>query len=255
MLSDRIKAVVEVFLVEAVFFIVAWYFQAIYQYYGWYSKVVMIILGFMGILVHRKSENYRIFPRNLWFSVKWTLYTIFLFIIINMVMLIISSFIMEIRINFKALIIDIVWFFLFVGFSEELFFRGYVQSRLNEVFTYRYEKILGVNFKWSRGTLITSIVFFGIPHILSGINLFTGRIVINPIIVMVTIFACFIGVILGVLRERTGGIILPTMLHGLIDFTVYGVGRMIGIALSNIAAIIAIFLFLAIFFKKILETD
>jgi len=254
-LSDKLKAIIEVSIVEAVFFVVAWYLQAIHQMqYGWYSKTVMIILGFAGILIHRKSRNYRILPRNLRFSVKWATYTILLFAIID-VIIVLASLLMapRLRINLRALIIDAIWFFLFVGFSEELFFRGYVQSRLNEVFTHKYEKILGVDFKWSRGTLITGVVFFGIPHILTGINPFTGRAFISPVIVMVTLFACFLGIIFGVLREKTGGIILPTILHSLIDFTVYGIGRIVGLALSNIAAGVAIFLFLAISFQKILK--
>ncbi len=72
---------------------------------------------------------------------------------------------------------------------------------------------------------------------------------------MVTLFACFLGVIFGVLREKTGGIILPTILHSIIDFTVYGIGRIIGIIFSNVVARISIFLFLAIFFEKILKEE
>lgn len=255
MLTDKSRAVAEAFLVEAIFFVIAWYLQAMYQTsYGWYSKVVMIILGFIGILIHRKSGSYSILPVNMRFSIGWCIRIILLFAVIDIATLLAYSFmISKPKFSLRTLVMDAVWFFLFVGFSEELFFRGYLQSRLNEAFAQKYEKILGVRFEWSKGTLITGAFFFGIPHILTGVNPFMGKVTISPIIVMVTFFACFLGVIFGVLREKTGGIILPTVLHGLIDFTVYGMGRIVGIVLSNIAAIVAIFLFFSVFFEKILE--
>ena len=256
MLNDKLGAMIEIFLAEIFFFVMAWYLQAINRMsYGWYSKIIMIILGFIGILIHRKrSRNYTLLPRNIAFSIKWSIYTLVLFTVVDLItLLIFSSIVSRIKIDLKMLVIDLVWFFIFVGFAEELFFRGYSQPRLNEVFTEKYKKILGIEYEWSKGTLIVAVLFFGIPHILTGVNPFTGRTNINPLIVMVTLFACFLGVLFGVLREKTGGIVLPTILHALIDFTVYGIGRITGIIFSNFAAGISIFLFLAIFFDKILK--
>ena len=256
-LLDRVFTLTECFLFLAIFFVLAWYFEMIQgaNTYGWYSKLIMILLGFIGIFLHKKPGEYGLVPKNWRFSLKWGAYIFLLFIGLSFLTILISILlsIANLEVDPRTLVVDFIWYFIFVGFAEELFFRGYVQSRLNEVFTHKYDRILGVEFKWSKGTLITGVALFGVPHILTGINPFTGRAVISPIIVMVTLFACFLGVILGVLREKTGGVVLPTILHSLIDFTVYGVGRIVGIVLSNIATGIAIFLFFAFFFQKILK--
>ncbi|RJS90809.1 hypothetical protein CW705_05275 [Candidatus Bathyarchaeota archaeon] len=68
----------------------------------------------------------------------------------------------------------------------------------------------------------------------------------------VTASACFIGVVLGVIKEKTGGVLLPAVIHGLLDFTTFGVGRVTGLLLSGIASAAALFLFFAFLFEKIL---
>ena len=255
---DKLKvlAIIEVIFIEIVFFISAWFFQALYpSTYGWYSKIIMILLGLLGILIHKRLRDYGLAPKSLKFSVKWSIYIIILFTIINVAVILVAfaTGLSDLRVDLEQFFIDMVWYFIFVGFAEEFFFRGYVQSRLNEVFTKKYKKILGVDFEWSQGTLITGIFLFGIPHILTGINPFTGSINISLMTLMIVFFASFLGVIFGVLREKTGGIIVPTILHGLIDFTVFGIGRIIGLGLSNIAAMIALFIFFALCFERILR--
>ena len=157
------------------------------------------------------------------------------------------------KVNARLLLIDAIWFFIFVGFAEELFFRGYVQSRLNEVFIKKYKRILGINFEWHQGTLITGVIFFGIPHILVGINPFSGFYNVSLMDIMIAVFASFLGVIFGIIREKTGDIIIPSILHGLVDFTVIGIGRIIGLGLSNIVAVVALFFFFALIFERILK--
>ena len=255
---DKLKvlAIIEVIFIEIVFFISAWFFQALYpSTYGWFSKIIMILLGLLGILIHKRLRDYGLAPKSLKFSVKWSFYITILFTIINVAVILVAfaTGLSDLRVDLEQFFIDMVWYFIFVGFAEEFFFRGYVQSRLNEVFTKKYKKILGVDFEWSQGTLITGIFFFGIPHILTGINPFTGIINISLMTLMIVFFASFLGVIFGVLREKTGGIIVPTILHGLIDFTVFGIGRIIGLGLSNIAAMIALFIFFALCFERILR--
>ena len=157
------------------------------------------------------------------------------------------------KVNARLLLIDAIWFFIFVGFAEELFFRGYVQSRLNEVFIKKYKRILGINFEWHQGTLITGVIFFGLPHILVGINPFSGFYHVSLMNIMIAVFASFLGVIFGIIREKTGAIIIPSILHGLVDFTVFGIGRIIGLGLSNIVAVVALFFFFALIFERILK--
>jgi len=254
MSEDAAKAVLEVSVAEASFFVVAWYFQSIATGgYGWYSKSFMILIGMIAILLHGKPQKYGLTLRNLRFSLKWCIYVILIFLSTSLAALFASMFFGFFRtVSLRVLLVDLVWFFLFVGFAEELFFRGYVQSRLNEVFRKKYGKILWVDFEWSEGTLITGVFFFGLAHILVGVNPFTGRMAITPAAVMITAFACFMGVVFGVLAEKTGSILLPTVLHGLIDFTVFSLGRLTSLAVSNIAALAAMFLFFLLAFERLL---
>jgi len=252
----KFVAVLEVTIFEALFFIFAWMFAWIYpSSYGWYSKFIMITLGAIGILIHRDIRNYGLSLKNLKFSVKWSIYISLLFSIIIIITLVTSyvAGFLKTEIDTNLLLINAVWYFIFVGFAEEFFFRGYIQSRLNEVFTKKYKRIIGVDFEWHQGTLITGVCFFGIPHILVGVNPFMGLYKISWTIIILVISASFLGVIFGAIREKTGDIIIPTILHGLIDFTVYVIGKVIGLALSNLITIIAIFLFLAFMFERILK--
>lgn len=254
MSKDLAKAVLEVSTAEAAFFIVAWYFQSTVSVgYGWYSKAFMILVGAVATLLHGKPREYGLTFRNLKFSLKWCIYVTLIFLSTSLAALFVSMFFGSFKtVSLRAILVDLVWFFLFVGFAEELFFRGYVQSRLNEVFGKKYRKILWVNFEWSEGTLITGVFFFGLPHILVGVNPFTGRATITPMIVAMAVFACFMGVVFGVLAEKTGSILLPTVLHGLIDFTVFSLGRLTSMTISNAATGAAMFIFFLLVFERLL---
>jgi len=256
-LEESFKAIVEVLIVEILFFLVAWYLQSIEaSNYGWTSKTFMMILGIAGVIIHKRPREYGLIPKNLKFDLKWSAYTLIIFILTSISTITVSFFLNHLRpIKLNVIITDFLWFFIFVGFAEELFFRGYIQSRLNEVFDRRFESFLWVRFEWMEGTLITGVIFFGLPHILTAINPFKGRIILTPLIFLITISACFIGVVLGVIRERSGDILLPTVIHGAIDFMTFGVGRLIGLALSNITTGIALFLFFLLIFEGMLKDE
>ena len=55
-----------------------------------------------------------------------------------------------------SIICYFVLFFVFVGPIEELVFRGYIQSRLNEAFDRPY-RFFGIS--WGSGLIITSLLF------------------------------------------------------------------------------------------------
>lgn len=44
---------------------------------------------------------------------------------------------------------------------------------------------------------------------------------------------------------------MPTVLHGLTDFTIFGVGKFVGLPLSIAAMVVSLFLFFALAFEKI----
>jgi membrane protease YdiL (CAAX protease family) len=98
--------------------------------------------------------------------------------------------------------------FLLVGFGEELFFRGYVQSRLNFVFGRPY-RLLGMAF--GAGLVITALLF-GAIHVLNPVDYFQGR---YDFAWGSGIVSACSGCYYGCLREKTGSILASGIAHGL----------------------------------------
>lgn len=103
---------------------------------------------------------------------------------------------------FSGLLAQIVVKLVFVGFLEEYFFRGYLQSRLNDAFGRPFE-LGGVGFG---AGLILSAALFGVMHPLSSLEgtpwpwgLWTGA----------------AGLVFGYLREKSGSAVAPGIAHGL----------------------------------------
>jgi hypothetical protein len=97
---------------------------------------------------------------------------------------------------------------LFVGFGEEILYRGYMQSRLNEVFGRPFQ-FFGVPYGW--GAIVTSL-FFGLSHVgILGwiLGLSTG------ITLAWGFWTFFGGLVFGFVREKSGSILAPALLHGL----------------------------------------
>lgn len=84
----------------------------------------------------------------------------------------------------------------FVAIPEELFYRGYLQTRLDEVFPKRWS-IFGTRLGW--GWLITCLVFA------------FGHTIVTPQWWHFAIF--FPSLVFGWMRERTGGIIAGALFH------------------------------------------
>lgn len=111
-----------------------------------------------------------------------------------------------------SLIYYFIIFFVFVGPIEELVFRGYIQSRLNEAFDrpYRFFDI-----SWGIGLIITALLF-GIVH-MTNYNF-------NPLIGNYSldwlwgIEAFLTGLAFCFIREKTGNIVAPAIVHGALDF-------------------------------------
>lgn len=92
------------------------------------------------------------------------------------------------------------------GFGEEILFRGYIQSRLNHVFDKPFS-FFGV--RWGHGVIIASVLF-GLMHYLHGSGtLWWG------------LWTFFAGLVLGFLREKTGNITAPAIVHGLPQTVMY----------------------------------
>jgi membrane protease YdiL (CAAX protease family) len=110
-----------------------------------------------------------------------------------------------------------VFFLLFVGLGEELLFRGYTQSRLNEAFGRPY-RFFGIEWGW--GAVFASVLF-GLMHLFSGsFNPFLGQAQLAPRWALWTFFA---GLTDALIREKTGSIIASSVLHGLPRALAYAV--------------------------------
>jgi hypothetical protein len=101
---------------------------------------------------------------------------------------------------------------ILVGFGEELLWRGYIQSRLNQAFGKPFQ-FMGV--MWGPG-LILAAAFFGFVHVLNG---YPGQWYWAW-----GLWTVFNGLLLGFVREKTGSILASTILHGL----PFGLGRAFG---------------------------
>jgi membrane protease YdiL (CAAX protease family) len=104
----------------------------------------------------------------------------------------------------------IVFQFYFAGFGEEILFRGYFQSKLNQDFG-RPWMIKGVSF--GPGLLIAAALF-GVLHMLNPFNPLIGKFEID----LLWGISSFVGGLLfGFLREKTGTVLSASLGHGLLD--------------------------------------
>ena len=103
----------------------------------------------------------------------------------------------------SELIARIIIVLVFVAFLEEFFFRGYVQTRLNEAFARPYSLF---NVNYGAGLILAAIIF-GLFHPLTVTNQ-------NPW--AWALWTATGGLIFGFLREKSGAVLTPALVHGAI---------------------------------------
>ncbi|MBU0491523.1 MAG: CPBP family intramembrane metalloprotease [Chloroflexi bacterium] len=103
-------------------------------------------------------------------------------------------------------ILKTIYFYLLVGPAEEVLFRGYIQSRLNEVFG-RPFRFFGVEWGWG---LVMASVLFGLWHVASR-PLDAGAWCHG-------LWTFFAGLIFGYVRERSRGIFAASVLHSVMNY-------------------------------------
>jgi membrane protease YdiL (CAAX protease family) len=107
----------------------------------------------------------------------------------------------------KAIVVFLTYA-LFVGFGEEILYRGYMQSRLNEVFGKPY---LFFGVAWGWGTILACLLF-GLTHVgfqrwILGVN--------AEVTLAWGFWTAFSGLAFAFVREKSGSIVAPALLHGL----------------------------------------
>jgi membrane protease YdiL (CAAX protease family) len=103
-----------------------------------------------------------------------------------------------------------LWLFLGAGFGEEIFYRGYIQSRVDHAFG-RGCRWLG--FDWGMGLVVSSLLF-GLLHVLNTVDYFHGRFDFGWRMGLQSVFS---GLFYGLVRARTGSILPGAIHHGLSD--------------------------------------
>ncbi len=97
---------------------------------------------------------------------------------------------------------------IMAGFGEEILYRGYYQPLLNDGFG-RPWSFLGLRFGW--GLILTSLIF-GLDHALNSFDPFHAQYGFDWSWGLAALSS---GLLLGILRERTGSILAPAIVHGL----------------------------------------
>jgi len=124
------------------------------------------------------------------------------------------------RFNLR-LVSTVVWQLFISGFGEEIYYRGYIQSRLNHAFGKPF-KLAGLEFGW--GLVIASLIF-GITHTLNPFVPLTGQFQLSWWWGVWTVFA---GLFFGILREKSGSILASGITHGVVDAVGEGLNVIFG---------------------------
>lgn len=114
--------------------------------------------------------------------------------------------------------LTLIYQLVFSGFGEEIYYRGYIQSRINQEFGRTY-RIFGVAF--GPGLIIAALLF-GLSHVLNWFQPFGGQVAFAW---WWGIWTCVSGLLYGLLREKTGSVVAPGLAHGVLD----AVGEAFGI--------------------------
>src|SRR6185295_1399554 len=101
------------------------------------------------------------------------------------------------------------------------FYRGYIQSRVNESFRRRW-RFMGVPFGMG---LVVSSLLFGFLHALNSVDYFEGRFTFAWGFGVANVFT---GLLYGCLREMTGSVVAPIVTHATLDVLVIIPGLIAG---------------------------
>lgn len=103
-------------------------------------------------------------------------------------------------------LINLAGVYLLIAPAEEALFRGFIQSRLNEAFGKSY-CTWGIHWGWG---LPVSALLFSVWHI--ALN------PLNPASGPQALWTFFAGLIFGIVREKSGSITAPALLHGVLNY-------------------------------------
>lgn len=118
----------------------------------------------------------------------------------------------------------VFWQLIVSGFGEEIRYRGYYQSRVNQEFGRPYQ-IMGIRF--GPGLIVSSILF-GLIHATQTFNPLIGQ---YELAWPWALFTLAGGFFFGLLREKTDDVVACTIAHGGLDAAGEGLAIVMGLAL------------------------
>jgi membrane protease YdiL (CAAX protease family) len=125
-----------------------------------------------------------------------------------MLLLVALTVLLALTLPATRLVLAVAYPLLFVGFGEELLFRGYLQSRLN-VDLGRPFMFFGTPWGWG---LVLAAALFGMAHTVGPAE---------PVRPWYGVWTFAAGLVYGFLREKTGGIVAPSIAHGVPEVVPY----------------------------------
>jgi len=120
---------------------------------------------------------------------------------------------------FPHTLLTVLWLIIGAACGEEVFYRGYIQSRINESFG-RPFRLGGVQF--GVGVLISSLLF-GLLHAFNSVDYFEGHF---SFAWGFGLAALCTGLLYGLLRETTGSVLASIVTHAVLDVLVIVPGLM-----------------------------
>ncbi|MEM2836152.1 MAG: CPBP family intramembrane glutamic endopeptidase [Candidatus Bathyarchaeia archaeon] len=258
-LGKRYAALLEACLVTLLLTFVGWLHQTYLSgiFLGFIFKTFMMLVALLAIILPRRSFRiYGFLPRSPRFTLKWSSVFIAAFILPTAVSIVMSAALGAAKpagLSPLGIILNLVFYMVFVGLVEEAYFRGYVQSRLNEVFEKRWRRLVFKAWKVDYGVgLLLASVIFALMHIANYWNPITSR--WEPAWWMpIHILGCFaFGCVAGALREASD-IYIPASLHGGIMTAYTFLSIYTSELILNVSLAISWFIFfylLAIFFHE-----
>lgn len=118
----------------------------------------------------------------------------------------------------------VLWQLIVSGFGEEIRYRGYYQSRVNQEFGKPYQ-LMGIRF--GPGLIVSSILF-GLVH---AFNTFNPLIGLYDLAWPWALFTVAGGFFFGLLREKTDDVTACTIAHGGLDAVGEGLAIVMGVML------------------------
>ncbi|MEM4601387.1 MAG: CPBP family intramembrane glutamic endopeptidase [Desulfurococcaceae archaeon] len=259
---SRLYAVLLEVCLVALSTLLVWWLLEVYlgwlKFWGHLFKALWVPLILCAIILSRRSfRDYGFLPRSLRLALKWSLIFIATFTLPAIVLISASVALgaaKPVGLSPLEIALNIIWYMVFVGLVEEAYFRGYVQSRLNEIFERRWHEFIFKAWKvdWGVSLLLTSMIF-ALMHIANYWNPLASR--WEPAWYMpIHILGGFaFGCLAGALREASGDVYVPSSLHGGL-MTAYTFLSIYANELAlNISLFISWFIFfymLAIFFHE-----